>query len=110
MDLGRTTARRIIWGLAGVTLLAPAVAMRVTPDVKWGPGDFVAAAALLAATALALDLVALRAPSARGRVLLALAILVALLLVWAQLALGIVGPGAGLEPVSYPPPYPALAK
>ena len=42
--------RKPILGVALVTallLLVPAIAMRLTPAVSWGPGDFAAAAALL---------------------------------------------------------------
>jgi ABC-type spermidine/putrescine transport system permease subunit I len=78
-----------LWGLAGLALVIPLVAMQVTDGVNWGLGDFVIAALLLGGTGVALELVmrVLHTPSRRW--LAAGAIILALLLIWAELAVGI---------------------
>lgn len=78
----------------GLLLLVPFVAMQFTDKVVWTLTDFVMAAALLFGTGLAYVLLTLNAP--RRRLFVAAALLVALGLVWAELALGAFGaPWAG---------------
>ncbi len=92
MQLNAPTIRKTGWRLAAVLLLAPAIAMQFTPEVNWGPGDFLAAALLLGVTGVSLEIAAAlprRQWRSRGTVL-AVAVL---LLVWLELAVGIVGPG-----------------
>lgn len=69
-------------------LLIPAVAMRFTAEVTWGPGDFAAAAALLFAAGTAAVIAARIGHRVHRRAMLAL-IATALLLVWAELAVGL---------------------
>jgi hypothetical protein len=85
------SARSLGWSLAALLLLAPAVAMHFTNEVNWGPGDFAAAALLLGGAGLGLEF-AVRLP-ARIRLLAVAAIVGASLLIWVELAVGIVGPG-----------------
>lgn len=72
-----------------LALLAPLVAMQVTSEINWAPGDFLVAALLLGIAGLALELLTrlLRLPVQRW--LGAGLVLLALLLVWAELAVGI---------------------
>jgi hypothetical protein len=81
----------IILGVTGLFLLAPLVAMQFTTQVTWTAYDFAAAAILLTGTAL-LFMLALRAfPTRRGRIGAGVALACGMLLVWAELAVGIVG-------------------
>ena len=88
----RTIARwrLALWSLAALMLLAPAVAMRFTDEVRWGPEDFLVFGALLAVAGGSVEL-AVRA-SHRRRVVLGavLAVGALFLLVWAELAVGII--------------------
>ena len=77
------------WGLVALALLAPLVAMQFTSEVNWGIGDFVAAAALLGGAGLALEAVLRFVRGTGARIGLGLAIGVALLPVWAELAVGL---------------------
>jgi hypothetical protein len=79
------------WGLAALILLLPAVAMLVTGEVAWGPGDFLAAAILLGGAGLSLELVVRVTRPGAARWAAGAAVLAALLLVWAELAVGIFG-------------------
>ena len=72
--------RVALWGTVIAILIAPLIAMQFTGEVHWTPFDFAVATVLLSATALAIEL----------------AILFALVLVWAELAVGVFGtPFAG---------------
>jgi hypothetical protein len=70
-------------------LLVPAVAMQFTPEVSWGPGDFVVAAVLLfGAGALAvLGFAHVKGTGRRAALLVGIAC--SLALVWAELAVGL---------------------
>lgn len=78
--------RKAGWTLAGLLLLAPAVAMQFTSEVNWGREDFLAAALLIAAAGLGLELTA-RLP--RWRLMAGCTVIGAVLLAWAELAVGI---------------------
>lgn len=88
----RLSLRRSLVGVVVVTallLLVPLVAMQFTPEVSWGPVDFLAAAALSlgAGLAIVLSIRWFERPSAR-RVAMATIILITAL-VWAELAVGL---------------------
>lgn len=81
--------RLLGWGGAALLLLLPAGAMLVTPEMNWGPGDFLAFAGLLLGAGAGLELTLGGRGSARRRGLAACAVLTLTLLVWAELAVGI---------------------
>jgi hypothetical protein len=86
----RTSRWRIgFWGLAGLALVIPLLAMQVTDSVIWGLGDFAMAALLLGGAGLALELVTRRLANPAQRWLAAGAVLLAMLAIWAELAVGI---------------------
>lgn len=88
MNLTPQTIRKAGWSLAAALLALPAIAMQFTSEMNWGPGDFLAAALLLGTTGIVLEIAAAlprRQWRSRGTVL-AVAML---LLVWAELAVGI---------------------
>ena len=73
-----------------VLLLAvPAVAMRYTPDVAWGPGDFVAAGVLLYGVGALMVLGLRQVRGAGARVAAVAGVAVGVALVWAELAVGL---------------------
>lgn len=81
--------RTLGWSAAGAILLVPLLAMPFTREVAWGAEDFLAAALLLGSAGLALELAVRLVRSTRARLAAGLAILGALLLVWAELAVGL---------------------
>lgn len=81
--------RVLLWSAIVALLLLPAVAMRFTAEVNWGPEDFVAAAVLLGSAGLALELAFRFLTTPLRRTIAAGAILAALLLIWVELAVGI---------------------
>ncbi|SDF47888.1 hypothetical protein SAMN05428966_11628 [Massilia sp. PDC64] len=88
VDAVRTDVRRVLLATLAI-LLVPAVAMRFTDEVNWGPGDFLVGGALLAGTGLAYVLTKRRIAGRPGRLLLGVLLALGLLLVWAELAVGI---------------------
>lgn len=75
----------------GCVLLLPLVAMLITDEVAWGPLDFAVAGTLVAGTGLLLQAARRRADSTLHRLAAAVGLVAALMLVWASLAVGIVG-------------------
>jgi hypothetical protein len=88
MTFSAPTIRKAGWSLAAALLVLPAIGMLFTREVNWGPGDFLAAALLLGATGAVLEIVAVL-PRRQWRTIGMLGGLATLLLVWAELAVGI---------------------
>ena len=85
----------VLLGAASI-LLVPLVATQFTDEVKWDLRDFAVAGALLTGTGAIYVLAAKPMKNAQNRVILGLALGLALFLVWAELAVGIFGtPFAG---------------
>jgi ABC-type enterobactin transport system permease subunit len=79
-----------------VILLIPLVAVQLSSEINWNLVDFIIMGTLLFCAGLALELIVLRFTVPAHRVLVSLAILLILLLIWAELAVGIFGtPFAG---------------
>ncbi|RBQ02959.1 hypothetical protein [Pedobacter miscanthi] len=80
-----------------VTILSiPLIAMQFTSEVKWTLIDFTTAGALLLSTGLAIELVIRNLKTGTLRTVILITILLALFLIWAELAVGIFGtPFAG---------------
>ncbi|MEH3115590.1 hypothetical protein [Pedobacter terrae] len=77
-------------------LVIPLVAMQFTNEVNWTLSDFIIAGALLLSTGLAIELVIRNLKTGTLRTIVLVAILLALFLIWAELAVGIFGtPFAG---------------
>lgn len=72
-------------------LLVPFIAMRFTPEVNWSLFDFIVAGVLLVGTGLLAEFALRRLKTTRQRVLGLSIIGIALLIVWAELAVGIFG-------------------
>ena len=72
-------------------LLIPLIAMQFTAEVNWTPVDFVVAGVLLLGTGLIFDLVIRKIKNFNYRVAISVALLMVLLLTWAELAVGIFG-------------------
>ena len=85
----------IVLAVAGL-LSIPFVAMQFTDEVKWGLADFAVMGMLLLGAGLAIDFVMRAVKKTEYRLLACAAILLVLVLVWAELAVGIFGsPFAG---------------
>ena len=79
-----------------ILLLIPFVAMQFTSEVKWDLTDFITAGVLLLGTGLLCELVIRKVKRSRFRIAMIAAVLLTLVLIWLELAVGIFGtPFAG---------------
>ena len=82
---------KIIVLTVAILLLIPLIAMQFTEEVNWNLPDFVVAGVLLLGTGLILELVLRKIKNVKYRVTISATLLIVLLLVWAELAVGIFG-------------------
>ncbi len=81
---------------ASLLLLIPLIAMKFTNEVNWDSIDFAVAAVLLFGTGLVCEFVLRKFTKTKTRIIICGTIIVAFILVWAELAVGIFGtPFAG---------------
>jgi hypothetical protein len=83
--------RPLIWGGAALLLMVPWVAMRFTAEVNWTLADFVVFGAMLAGACGGYELAAGASGDRTYRMAAGLALAAAFVLVWANLAVGLVG-------------------
>lgn len=79
----------IIVLIVAFLLLIPLIAMQFTGEVNWTLSDFIVAGVLLLGTGLMLDLVMKKVKKTPVRITFIMIILVILLVIWAELAVGI---------------------
>jgi hypothetical protein len=84
-------ARRAPWAVASVILLLPLVAMAFTDEVAWDAADFILMGALLFGACGAYELAARTTGSIAYRAAIAVALAAAFLLIWINLAVGLIG-------------------
>lgn len=82
----RSSWRLIGWSTAALILLAPAMAMLVTEEVQWGPGDFAVFAVMLALLGGAIELAVRFSRNRVARTAMIGGAVLLFLLVWAELA------------------------
>lgn len=80
-----------IFVVTALLLLIPLTAMQFTTEVNWKPMDFVAAGVLLLTAGLACEAILRLVKSLWWRIAAVGFVLMVLLLVWAELAVGIFG-------------------
>lgn len=82
--------RFVMWAAIAAVLLLPLLAMQFTDEVAWTPADFAFAAALLGSAGLIYEAVAARTRVSLHRKIVGAAIIIVVVVVWAQGAVGIV--------------------
>lgn len=86
----------LIYATPAVLLCIPLLGNMFSEEFNWSPGDFVIGAVLLFGTAFIIDLIQHIVKNKTYKILLGGAVLILLLLIWAELAVGIFGtPFAG---------------
>jgi hypothetical protein len=96
-EIGHDAGRRgnrwslAIWGGAAALLAVPAIAMRFTAEVDWGPEDFIVMGALLALACGGYEVATRLSGNTAYRAGAAIAILTCFLTVWVNLAVGMIG-------------------
>ena len=79
------------WSIAALILLLPFVAMQLTDEVAWDGADFAVMGALLLGACGAYELAARTTRNTAYRAAVGVAVAAALILVWINLAVGIIG-------------------
>lgn len=88
-----TTNQRsvILFSIPFVLLSIPLIAMQFTKEVNWTMSDFVIMGILLFATVFTIDFVLKKVKTFKSRLILVLGIVALLILIWAEMAVGIFG-------------------
>jgi len=79
------------WGTAVALILLPLIAMRFTDEVAWTLSDFVFAILLIGSVGVAYELVVRMTGNAAYRAAVGVALATGFLIVWSNLAVGIIG-------------------
>lgn len=87
--------------VTGLLLLVPLVAMQFTDEVRWNLADFLVAGALLFGAGATYQLLATRTENLAYRAGAGVAVAAALMLVWANLAVGLIGSEDNLANLMY---------
>ncbi len=83
--------RELVWGAAGALLLLPLGAMQFTREVNWSLGDFVAFGGMLLVACGSYELATRLSGNTLYRAGAGMALATGFLLVWVNLAVGIIG-------------------
>jgi hypothetical protein len=83
--------RIVIWGTAAFLLLLPLIAMQFTNEVNWDDTDFVVFGAMLFGACGVYELAARMTPNSAYRAAVGVAVMAAFILIWMNLAVGIIG-------------------
>lgn len=87
---------KIHLSVVALLLCIPLIAMQLTDEVSWTNLDFVAMAALLLGVSILTELALRKLPNNKSRVITVSFIILTFLIIWAELAVGILGtPFAG---------------
>ncbi len=81
----------LLYSIPFVILSIPLIAMQFTKEVNWTVSDFLVMGILLFATVFTIDFVLKKFKTLKSRLILIFAIVTLLVLVWAELAVGIFG-------------------
>lgn len=87
----RNQISKIIYSVPVLLLVIPLVAMQFTTEVNWTSSDFAIGGAILFTTAFCIDIVLRKVKTFKSRLILVLITLAILILVWAEMAVGIFG-------------------
>jgi len=81
---------RILY-IVGTILLIPLIAMQLTNEVNWSLFDFIIMGAMLTITGLLGEIIFKKVNNTKHRLILMVAIVMIFFLIWAELAVGLLG-------------------
>lgn len=85
----RNKSPLIILSIVSLLLLIPLIAMQLTEEVNWTLADFIIATTLLISTGLTFTYITKKVKKPLFRIVLSVTLLIIMLLVWIELAVGI---------------------
>ena len=86
-----TTRLKSLLISSGALLLIPFIGSQFSQEVNWSGFDYIVAAILLGGTSFVLDFVLITAKNKQSRWAWGIVVVLALALVWAELAVGVFG-------------------
>ena len=89
--------RWMVWGFATLLLLLPAIAMQFTDDVDWDARDFTLIGVILFACCATYEMAARYTGSRWYRAGVGIAVVAAFLMIWINLAVGMIATESNLE-------------
>lgn len=90
------TKTMVIYGIPALILAIPLIAMQFTSEVQWTFSDFLVMGILLFLTAFWIEFIIRKTPQMRKKIIYITGVIILLLSIWAELAVGIFGsPFAG---------------
>ena len=81
----------LLYSIPLIILSFPLITMQLTNEVNWTISDFLVRGILLFSTVFTIDFVLKKVKTLKSRLIVIFAIVILLVLVWAELAVGIVG-------------------
>ena len=87
----KNNTRFVITAITVILLLIPFIAMQFTKEVNWTVFDFIAAGVLLGGTGFLCELVIRKVQKKTYRIAICAALVLVLILIWVELAVGIFG-------------------
>ncbi|GCC50101.1 hypothetical protein SanaruYs_03160 [Chryseotalea sanaruensis] len=87
--------------VTGIILLVPLIVMQYTTEVNWGVGDFIVMGILLFGTGAAFVILTAYSYNAIHKVAMVFAIGATFLMIWSNLAVGLIGGGANAGNLMY---------
>ena len=81
----------LLYSIPLIILSFPLITMQLTNEVNWTISDFLVMGILLFSTVFTIDFVLKKVKTLKSRLIVIFAIVILLVLVWAELAVGIVG-------------------
>lgn len=79
---------RVVAGTA-LILAIPLIAMQLSPEVNWSPSDFILMGGLLLVAGAMLEYIGKKVKNVQHRITLSVILLLAVMYIWAELAVGI---------------------
>lgn len=92
-QISLSRAALIVAAITLLLLLVPFIAMQFTAEVDWGAGDFLLMGALIFSTGMAYVLLSRSSNHMAFKIACGLAVAATFLMIWANLAVGLVGSG-----------------
>ena len=86
----KNTRLSLILAAIAAILLLPWLAMQYSDAVQWTMFDFIVASILLLTTGISCEIVLRKAKSRKRKIALCMAVLILFLLIWIELAVGII--------------------
>lgn len=81
----------LIMGIASLLLALPLIAMQFSDEVDWSGGDFLMAGGMLYGSGLLIEMILRKLRATTWRIVLSFGVVLVLLILWIEMAVGVFG-------------------